>query len=113
MYTSTHIVISALNNLDEQCRSILNVSGENLKEVPVLVEVDENLELLKNGNVLDDLRGTSGETLTKHVVISVGNVEELETAGTEIINGFDYVVSIERDMLYSSTTVILNEFLYL
>ena len=40
-------IVVALDDFQEQSRSVLHVLGEQLQQVPVVVEVDQNAQLLK------------------------------------------------------------------
>ena len=49
------LMVVSLDDLNEDCGTILKRLGEDLKKISIVIVVNENLELLQNSNVLLDL----------------------------------------------------------
>ena len=67
------LMVVALDHLEEQGWSIFDRLSENLQEVTFVVVVNEDLKLLKGGDVLFDLNTGMLQTLSKALVICVGD----------------------------------------
>jgi hypothetical protein len=68
----------ALNDLNEECRAVLNRFGEDLKEVALIIKVDQNVEALQNIQILFNLEGGVSEALPQVGVVRLGNLKELK-----------------------------------
>ena len=67
-------MVPSLDDLIEQGGSVLDWLGENLKQVALVIVVDQDLVLLQMVNVLRYFDVHIGQVLSQNVVVSVGNV---------------------------------------
>ena len=74
------IVVVSLNDLEEQCGSVLNRLGEDLKKIALVIVVNQYLKLLESLNIFFYLNAGMLKTLPESLVIGVGNCEELNTS---------------------------------
>lgn len=104
-------VVASLNDLEEQCGSVLNRLGEDLKKVALVIVVNQYLKLLESLNIFFYLNAGMLKSLPESLVIGVGNCEELNTSLLEGCHCLDDVGGAQGDMLDSSTAVVLDIFL--
>lgn len=97
----------ALNNLNEDSRTVHEGLGEELEEVATLVVVDEDVELLDGVEVLLELPVAllRLEAEADGVVVGGGDVDELDTTGAQGRDGGDDVLGQEGDVLDSRAGV--------
>lgn len=74
------LMVVSLDDFEEQSGSVLNRLRENLKEVALVVVVNEDLQLLQGVNVLLNLDSGMLEPLSEALVIGVGDSEELNAS---------------------------------
>lgn len=101
-------VVVALDDLEEHRRPVLHVLGEDLQQVAVVVEVDQDVELLDGVEVLHDLRGRALEALTKLLVVRLGHHQEVHAPRAEVADRGDDVLGVERDVLDSRASVVVD-----
>ena len=105
-------MIAALDNLKEQSWTVFNWLCENLKEVALVIVVDEDLLALKDVDVLLHLYVDCAETSSKVIVICVRDfVQEHNTSRLHALHSVDDIFSAHRDVLYTWTSVVLAELL--
>ena len=110
--SSESIVVSALDHLKEKRGAVLKRFGEDLKEVTLVIVIDENSLTLDRVEVLLHLDINVSEAGSQVVVICVRDgLEENDAAGLHALHGVDDVLSAHRDMLNSGATIVLAEFL--
>ena len=110
--SSESIVVSALDHLKEKRGAVLKRFGEDLKEVTLVIVIDENSLTLDRVEVLLHLDINVSEAGSQVVVICVRDrLEENDAAGLHALHGVDDVLGAHRDMLNSRATIILAEFL--
>ena len=105
-------MVASLDDLQEKSWSILDGLGEDLKEVALVVIVDENLLPLQDVNILLNLDVHVGKASPQIVVIGIGNlVKELDATCFHTSHRLDDVLGAHCDVLHAGTTVILAELL--
>merc|ERR1719234_2995026 len=77
--TKTLVVVS-LDNFNENSWSILQRLCEDLKKIPIVVIVDQNLQSLDLVNVFLHLEWGLCQSLSEHIVVAVWNVQELHAS---------------------------------
>jgi len=104
------IVVTSLDDLHEEGRSIFKRQSKELKEVTLVVVVDQDLQLLDSVNIFGDLGASLGESLAEVVVVSVGDLlKELDTSSHHALDSLDYVLGSHGDVLDTGTTVEFTE----
>ena len=105
-------MVAPLDDLQEKSRTILDRLGEDLKEVALVVVVDENLLPLQDVDILLHLDVHVGESTPQVVVICIGDlVEELDATRFHASHRLDDVLRAHCDVLHARTTVVLAELL--
>ena len=106
------LMVSALNNFNEEGRPVLNGLGEDLEQITLLVIVDEDLLLADNFDVLLDFETQVLHTLKEAVIVGIGNfVKEFNTTLLHSADCGHNIVRAESDVLDTIATVVLNIFL--
>ena len=105
------LMVVPLNDLDKDCRPILEGLGEDLEQVTVIVVIDENPQLLEDVDVFFDLHLGALESLAQLAVIGVRNVQELGTSVPKVLDALDDVVRPESNVLNSGCAVVIDVFL--
>merc|ERR1719234_1998785 len=105
--TETLVVVS-LDNFNENSWSILQRLREDLKKIPIVVIVDQNLQSLDRINVFLHLDWGLCQPLSEHIVVAVWNVEELHASCSQIINGGDDVKRPDGNMLNPCASIVVD-----
>jgi hypothetical protein len=98
----------SLNDLEEKCRSVLNWFGENLKKIALVIVVNQNFELLQGCNIFLYLNAGMFKALSQPFIVSIRNGQELNTSVLKSCDSLNDVGSRESNMLYSSSTIVIN-----
>ena len=96
----------ALDDLEENRWAGLYGLGEDLEEVAFFVAVNEDAEFAQGADVFVDIT----DAFEKGVVIAVGYAEKLHTAGAQLADGADHVVSSDGDVLDTRAFVEVEVF---
>ena len=104
-------MIVSLDDLEEQSGSVFDWLGEDLKEVALVIVVDQDLQFLKHIDIFFYLNASMLKTLPESLVVSVRDGKELNTSVRECSHCLNDVRSIQGYVLNSSTTVVLDVFL--
>ena len=108
------LVISSLDNFEEESWSVFQRFCEELKEVAFFVIVYKDLMLLQNVNVFLDFKSDIRNTCSQIVVVCVRDfIEELNATVFHSRYCFDNIFCAHGNMLNSSSTVIVAIFLNL
>src|SRR5262249_39058044 len=97
----------ALDDLEEQRRTILNGLGEDLEHVTFVVPVNQDAQVGQHLNVLVDLP----HPVRKQLIVSVGNSQERDIVRPHGPYCLHDVVCGHRDVLDSGAAVELQIFL--
>lgn len=73
----SYIVISSLYDFTEERWTILHVFREYLKQVAVLVVINQDFKLTKHFDVFFDLEVVGFQSLLQHVIISVWDLKKI------------------------------------
>jgi len=79
-------VVGTLDDLEEEGGAILKGLGENLEQIPFLIEINEDRELLEGVDVLLDLDRGRLQTNLQVVIVCGRDGQELDTTGRQIGN---------------------------
>ena len=106
------LMVPALDDLEEQRRSVLERLGEDLQQVALVVVVDEDLLALQDVDVLLHLDVGGGEASAQVVIVGVGDlVEEQDATILHAGHRLDDVLRAHGDMLHASTSIVVTELL--
>ena len=106
------LMVSSLDNFEEQSWAILERFRENLEKVTLVIVVDEDLLALEDIDVLLDLKVGSGHASTEVVVVGIGDfVKEQDTTSLHSSDGLDDGLGSHGDVLDTGAAVVLTEFL--
>lgn len=106
---SKSLMVVSLDDFVEESRSILHRLGEDLEEVALLIVVHEDVILLEHIDVFCDLnRRHRRQVLAEVVVVGRWDGEELNASSAEGFNGGDNFRSVERDVLHTRTSIVVN-----
>ena len=106
------LMVPALDDLEEQRRSVLERLGEDLQQVALVVVVDEDLLALQDVDVLLHLDVGGGEASAQVVIVGVGDlVEEQDATVLHAGHRLDDVLRAHGDMLHASTSIVVTELL--
>lgn len=102
-------MVSTLDDLNEESRSILNGLCEQLEQVALLVVVDEDLLLADDVDVFLDFEAQVLHALEETVIVRVRNfVKEFNTTLFHFADGVHNIVCAQSDMLDAISTVVFN-----
>jgi len=102
-------VISSLDHFKEESRSIFEWPREELKEVAFFIIINEDLMLLKNVNVLFNLKSSLGKTLSQLVIVCVWNfLKEFNSTIFHSRHSFYDIFCAHRNVLNSSASIIVT-----
>ena len=109
--SSKALMIVSLDDFNEDCWTILERFGEDLEKVPIIIIVNQNLQLLQHcqiflhlklidrqkylindSTIFSDLDFGVRETFSEHVVVRVWNIEKLLSSGSQVSDGLDDVM---------------------
>ena len=104
-------MIVSLDDFNEDCWTILERFGEDLEKIPIIIIVNQNLQLLQHcqiflhlklidcqkylfndSKIFSDLDFRVRETFSEHVVVRVWNIEKLLSSGSQVSDGLDDVM---------------------
>ena len=106
------LMVPALDDLEEQRRSVLERLGEDLQQVALVVVVDEDLLALQDVDVLLHLHILCSKTSAQVVVVGVGDlVEELDASVLHACHRLNDVLSAHGNMLHAGTSIEVTELL--
>src|SRR5581483_5552378 len=94
----------ALNDLEEDRRTIFHRLREELQQIAFLILVDEDLQLANLVDRLFDLADAAMQLF----VVGVGNRQELDAVRLQLRHGLDDVAAEQRDMLHPRAAVPLE-----
>src|SRR4029079_18494662 len=97
----------ALDDLEEECRPVLDRAGEDLEEVALLVSIGLDAEFLERVDRDPDV----ADALAELLVVRVGHSEELDAEAPQRSNRPDDVLGPEGDVLRSGLAVVIEELL--
>lgn len=103
-----YLMIVSLDHFQEQRRPILHVLAEDLQQIPVLIEIDQNLQLLQHFQVLRHLDAALGQPLAQRRIIVGRNRQELHAARPQTANGRKDVAGVERNVLHTGSGIIVD-----
>lgn len=103
------IEVVALDHLDEDSGAVTYMLGEDLKEIPVLVKVHEDVEFLKQVDVLVEFRAHLRQALAHHRVVRCWDTEKGDTTLLEAVDRLDDVDGAEGDVLNTRAVVEIDE----
>ena len=106
------LMVPALDDLEEERRSVLERLREDLEQVALVVVVDEDLLPLEHVNVLLHLDGHIGKASAQVVIVGVRDLIQEENATIfHTSDRLNDVLGAHGDMLNSGATIILAELL--
>src|SRR5487761_1302326 len=85
----------ALDHLEEEGGPVLHRAGEDLKQVPVLVPVNQDVELAKPLQILVDLP----HPLRQARVVAVRGAQEFSALTAQPVDTLNDVLAVQRDVL--------------
>ena len=101
-------MVVPLDDLNEDGGPVLEGLGEDLQQVPVVVVVDEDPQLLEGVDVLLDLHRRRLQPLAQLSVVGVRDVEELGAPVSKVLDALDDVVRPEGNVLHSGCPVVVD-----
>lgn len=111
METETYLVVVTLDDLKEESRTVLARLGEDLKQVALVVVVDQNVQLLQNIQIFLHVHWRALQLLAQGVVVGLGDLQELDTTRTQLSNSVDHIGGVQSNMLHTTASVIIHVFL--
>ena len=75
---SKSFVVGTLDDLDEKGGTVLHRLGENLQQIPLLIKVHQDVQVLDLVDVLLDLYRGAGKTLTQIIIVGLGYAQEFQ-----------------------------------
>jgi hypothetical protein len=98
-----------LYDLYKHRRSIPDMFGEDLKQVSMLVKINQDIQPLEHVNIGPKCPGHLCQALPQIRVVCSGYTEELDTARVEPSYGSDDVVRTEGYVLHSGAMVVVDK----
>ena len=106
--SSEALVVSPLDDLEEQSRPIFYGLRKYLEKVTLLVVVKQNFILLQPIDIFCNFDGHVGQVLSDTIVVGVGNAEELNSPASQVFNCCNNVFSSESDMLDTCVVIVVH-----
>src|ERR1039458_4225463 len=94
----------ALDDLEEERRTVADRTRENLQQVAVVIAVDEDVERTQPIEVLVD----AGGAVTERVVVGPRGGQELHTAVAHLLHGARDVIRVHGDVLDTAAPVVVE-----
>lgn len=110
---SESLKVVPLDDLDEHGRPIHQRLGEQLQQIPALVKINQNVQLLNRLKRLLQFQACRLQSLTHVVIVRLRHRNELDAPRTKIRDGIDDVGRSKRDVLDSRTVVEVDVLLNL
>ena len=111
--SSEAIVVLPLDHFEEESWSVLHGFGEDLQEIALLVIVHQNLVLLKEIDILGNLDWHVWKIFPETVVVSIGNVEEIDSSGSHLLHSRDNILGLKSDVVNTGVVVVVYKLLNL
>lgn len=103
------LMVSSLNDLQEEGWSVLSVFCKNLQKVSFFVVVDQDLQLSEGLDVFLHLKAGVLETVLQSIVVSIWDLlKELNTTVSHSLHSGDDILSAHGDVLHTSASVVVN-----
>src|ERR1700722_7112797 len=97
----------ALNDFEEERRTIFDRPSENLQHVALVIPIDENAKFLQ----LVDRLINDADALLQFGVVRVGNMQEIDSLGVKTFRRVPNVIRCQRDVLDSGAGIKIEIFL--
>ena len=107
------IVITSLNNFNEECRAIFQRLGENLQKITLLIEVDQKIQFSNFLKIFFHFEADLAESLAKVVVIRWWYRQKLAPASFHPSDRINNIICSQGDVLDTGTSVIIDVLLNL
>lgn len=102
----SYVVIVALNNFKEESGPVLAVLREDLQQIAILIEINQDVQLLQYVHVLLDLGAAVRKLLLKDLIVGRRNGQKLCSTSLQVAHSLNDVVSVESNMLDTSSAVV-------
>jgi len=106
-------MIVSLNDFKEKSRAIFYWLGENLKEISLVIVINQDFKLLKNSDVLLNLDSSMFETLLESLIVCIWNSKEFNSSFRESSDSLYDIWGGKSNVLNTCSTIIIYVFLNL
>lgn len=101
-------MVSSLDDLEEESGTIFYRLGEDLKEIALLVVVNEDLVLLQDVDIFFHLKASFRDTCSQLIVVGVRNlVKEFDTASLHTLHSLHNIFGTHSDVLHARAAIVL------
>ena len=106
-------VIVSLYNFKEQSWPVLDWLRKYLKQIALVIIINQDFQFLKHFNIFLNLDSCVGQALFQVIIVCIRNCQKFKSSILTSLHCSNDIIGFHGDMLYSSSIVVVYVFLNL